>query len=290
MEYSNEISALFQLMDDPDEDIYGTVQNRLLSFGKDIIPNLELFSETMPSPIVQERISILLKRLYFDGFLNDWQKWLTDPSPDLLDGALILSRFIEPDLNTEACTYQVEKIRRSIWLELNSYLTAMEQINIVNKILFLHYQWEAGRTVYARTEEFSIGRVLPSRKGNAISNGILYQYLCQMLDIPVWIIPLPGQVVLAYLDQSTLSLQTGAASDNAVMFFIDPVTGHMYSRSDIEQYLKRINTPLSAEFTRPASSKEIMMLMIDELIRSYENRDITDKVMDLHRLKNILLS
>ncbi len=147
MEYSNEISALFQLMDDPDEDIYGTVQNRLLSFGKDIIPNLELFSETMPSPIVQERISILLKRLYFDGFLNDWQKWLTDPSPDLLDGALILSRFIEPDLNTEACTYQVEKIRRSIWLELNSYLTAMEQINIVNKILFLHYQWEAGRTV-----------------------------------------------------------------------------------------------------------------------------------------------
>ena len=46
MEQTREISALFHLMDDPDEEVFTTVSDRILTFGKNIIPNLEHLWET----------------------------------------------------------------------------------------------------------------------------------------------------------------------------------------------------------------------------------------------------
>jgi hypothetical protein len=38
---TKEINALFTLIDDPDEEVYSTVSNRIIDFGRGIIPNLE---------------------------------------------------------------------------------------------------------------------------------------------------------------------------------------------------------------------------------------------------------
>jgi len=40
LEENKEITALLHLIDDPDEDVYTTVSDKIISFGKDIIPNL----------------------------------------------------------------------------------------------------------------------------------------------------------------------------------------------------------------------------------------------------------
>ena len=42
-----------------------------------------------------------------------------------------------PDLINNTVIQEVEKIRRNIWLELNSYLTVLEQVNIINRIFLL---------------------------------------------------------------------------------------------------------------------------------------------------------
>ena len=41
MEETREISALMNLIDDPDKEVFETVSNRIVSYGKIIIPNLE---------------------------------------------------------------------------------------------------------------------------------------------------------------------------------------------------------------------------------------------------------
>ena len=56
MEENKEISALFHLIDDPDEEVFTTVSDRIISFGKEIIPNLESLWENTPAEDVQERI------------------------------------------------------------------------------------------------------------------------------------------------------------------------------------------------------------------------------------------
>lgn len=49
METNNEISALFTLIDDPDEEVFGLVSNKIVDYGKEIIPNLEHLWETTPT-------------------------------------------------------------------------------------------------------------------------------------------------------------------------------------------------------------------------------------------------
>ena len=58
MEETREISALFYLIDDPDDDVFSTVSERIVSFGRHIIPNLENLWENTPDGDVQERIEM----------------------------------------------------------------------------------------------------------------------------------------------------------------------------------------------------------------------------------------
>ena len=46
---NNEIKALLHLIDDPDEDVYNTVSEKIVTFGKGIIPNLEHLWDTAKS-------------------------------------------------------------------------------------------------------------------------------------------------------------------------------------------------------------------------------------------------
>jgi hypothetical protein len=48
-------------------------------------------------------------------------------------------RYKYPDLQAHTIIQEIEKFRRNIWLEINSYLTALEQVNVVNKILFSYH-------------------------------------------------------------------------------------------------------------------------------------------------------
>ena len=89
MQENKEIQALMKLIDDPDEMVYETVSNKIISFGKDIIPNLENYSETIANTALQQRIDSLIKRLHFEDIKEDFSKWSTG-SPDLLAGCLCL--------------------------------------------------------------------------------------------------------------------------------------------------------------------------------------------------------
>ena len=41
METTKELSALFTLIDDPDEEVFGAVSEKIIDYGKNIIPSLE---------------------------------------------------------------------------------------------------------------------------------------------------------------------------------------------------------------------------------------------------------
>lgn len=75
MEENREITALLHLIDDPDEDVYSTVSDKIISFGKDIIPNLESLWEHTGNEEIQERIELLIHRLHFRDLMDDFTDW-----------------------------------------------------------------------------------------------------------------------------------------------------------------------------------------------------------------------
>ena len=61
--HPNEIKALLNLLDDPDENIYHEVRNRFLELGNEVIPYLENLWETSYEPIIQERVESIIHEL-----------------------------------------------------------------------------------------------------------------------------------------------------------------------------------------------------------------------------------
>ncbi len=283
---NKEIKALLHLIDDPDEDVYQTVSEKLASFGKDIIPNLENLWESIHNEETQERIELLIHRVHFRDLVDDTAKWGQNPA-DLLEGALIVARYNYPEMQSDSVKQEIEKIRRNTWLELNNYLTPIEKINVMNSIFFNYYKQKGVEISYDNPDQFLINKTLESRKGNAVSNGIIYLTLCDLLDIPVRAVNIPRQFILGYMDDSYEVNPSGNAADR-IKFFIDPLTGQMYSHKDIESYFKRLSVPPVPSYFRPLSNKKVIQFLLEELSKCFDNDRNYYKMDELLSLSNLL--
>jgi len=287
METNREISALMHLIDDPDEEVFSTVSSRIISLGSEIIPNLENLWENTPDGEVQERIEMLIHRLHFQDLQQDFTNWTAKDRPDLMEGALLVSKYRFPDLHGAPALQEVEKFRRNIWLELNSYLTALEQVNIVNKILFSYHKFKGSEISYQNQEEFLISKVIEMHRGNSITNGILYQSLCQMLDIPVRAVNIPRQFILAFFDETPEYFSTHTPA-NKIHFFIDPVSGQVYTQKDVENYFLRINVEPTEAYFKPMENRQIIRFLLKEFSKCFDDQKNMYKKDEILLLSNIL--
>ena len=287
MEETKEISALFKLIDDPDEEIFGVVTNKIVDFGKTIIPNLEHLWETTPNEQIQERIEIIIHRLHYKDLTEDFKQWSLAGHHDLLVGALLVSKFQYPDLATSTTLLEVEKIRRNIWLELNQYLTPLEQIRIVTGILYSYYNLKSNEVVYNDANDFLVHKLLESKRGNQLSNGLMYLIVCDLLDIPVKAICIPQQFVLAYFKPG-YSNEANEDYRDKTEFFIDPTNGTVFTHQDMDTYFSRISVPQLASYFKPLSNKKVIQHLLEELSKCFDNEKNDYKKIELLQLVNLL--
>jgi len=282
-----EISALFNLIDDPDQEVFDTVENRLISYGTGIIPSLEDLWEQTISEEVQVRIELIIHKVQFKDLTNEFITWKNGDA-ELLFGALLVAKYQFPEMIAATALQEIEKIRRNVWIEMNSYLTPLEQAKIMESILYNYYKIRGGEIAYNQTNEFMLHRLLESKKGNAISTGILYIVLCEMLDIPVKVIHIPQQFILGYFNpQVTGNWTVGQQLDHQIKFYIDPSSGAAYSHQDIETYFNRIQVTPTASYFKPMSNRKIIQLLLEEFAKCFDDYEHTykrDELLSLARL------
>jgi regulator of sirC expression with transglutaminase-like and TPR domain len=287
METNKEISALLTLIDDPDEEVFGAVSNKIIDYGKPIIPNLEHLWETTPDEHTQDRIEVLIHRLHYRDLSEEFRQWGLAGHHDLQTGALLTCRFQYPEMAEDSLKKEIEKVRRNIWLELNNYLTPLEQINIVTSILYSYYGLKGGEINYQEPNEFLLHKILESKRGNQLGNGILYLLLCEILDIPVRAINIPKQFVIAYF-------KPGYSEENLedpyskIEFFIDPSSGQVFTHQDVETYFKRISVPPTASYFRPQSNKWVIQVLLDEMSKCFNDDKTRYKQIELKDLSSLL--
>jgi regulator of sirC expression with transglutaminase-like and TPR domain len=287
LQENQEIKALLHLIDDPDEDVYSTVSEKILSFGKEIIPNLEHLWENIHDEEAQERIEMLIHRVHYRDLTADLEQWKNNPA-DLMTGALTVARYTYPDLQPQQIRQEIEKLRRNIWLELNSYLTPIETINVVNSILFNYYKQKGAEISYEHPDHFLLNKTLETKKGNAIGNGIVYLILCELLDIPIRAVNIPRQFLLGYFDDQYELLNPAGHPSEKIKFYVDALSGQMYSHKDIEVYFKRLSVPPVPSYFRPLNNKKAIQFLLKELSKCYDNQSNSYKMDELISLANIL--
>jgi regulator of sirC expression with transglutaminase-like and TPR domain len=287
METNNEISALFTLIDDPDEEVFGAVSDKIVDYGKNIIPNLEHLWETTPNETTQNRIELLIHKLHYTDLTEDFRQWSVSGHHDLMLGAMLACKFQYPEVSTTPVLQEIEKVRRNIWLELNNYLTPLEQINIVTSILYSYYGLKGTETNYREPQEFLLHKTLEAKRGNQVSNGILYLILCELLDIPVRAIYIPKQFIIAYFKPG-YSEENLPNPVNKIEFFIDPTSGQVFTHHDVENYFKRIAVPPVGAYFKPQKNKQVIRILLEEYGKCFDSEKDAFKREELLALAKML--
>ncbi|MET3876597.1 transglutaminase family protein [Chitinophaga sp. OAE865] len=288
MNENREINALFHLLDDPDLEVFDTVASKILLYGKDIIPNLENLWENTIDEAIQERIELLIHRVHYQDLQAALRVWGLSSSQDLMQGAILAARYQFPDLMDAPIIAEIDRIKRNIWLELNNYLTPLEQINVLNSMIYNYFGLKGEEVSYQRKNQFFINQVVESKKGNPVTNGIIYQSLCAMLDLPVYAVNIPRQFILAYFD-SYIDFSTPAEpGDHRILFFIDPIQGQIYTQQDVDTYLKRVSVPPVPSYFKPQSNKRIVQFLLEELSKCFRDDKDAYKTDELMNLASIL--
>ena len=287
LENNKEISALFTLIDDPDEEVFGLVSNKIVDYGSTIIPNLEHLWETTIDQDVQQRIEQLIHRLHFTDLTEDFRQWGLSGHHDLMLGAILMGKFLYPALSTTSALQEIEKVRRNIWLELNNYLTPLEQVNIVTSILYSYYGLKGTETTYKEPNEFLLHKTLEAKRGNQLSNGLFYLVLAELLDIPIRAISIPRQFILAYFKPG-YSEENLSDPQHKIEFFIDPTSGQVFTHHDVENYLKRISVSPVAGYFQPLLNKQVIRHSLLEFSKCFDAEKSLYKKNELEKLAGTL--
>lgn len=280
---------MLTLIDDPDNEVYDTVADKLVHYGKEIIPNLEKLWEVTVDESVQERIETLIHRVHFQDLQQELLEWSQSRNPEILRGAILVAKYQFPDLNIGSILSQFDQIRRNIWLELNNYLTPLEQVNVFNSILYNYYKLQGHELTEREPKFFFINQVLESKQGNSYSLGVLYLALCELLDIPIFAVNIPRQFVFAYIDTLHHFYKDDDDVVQQVQFFIDPLNGTIYTQKDVESYLRKINAGKDESYYAPLPSKRVIYKMLEELALCYRYKRDDQRADEVQQLMQILV-
>jgi regulator of sirC expression with transglutaminase-like and TPR domain len=279
-----EVKSLIRLLDDPDQEIYEHVHEKLLSYGTEAIEYLEsAFGEAF-DPLLQERIADLVHEIQFSIVKNDLKLWHHGGAFDLLQGILIINRYQYPDLDEQKVINQIETIKRDIWIQMMNEASPSEQVKLINHV-FYHIHGFSGNTANHHDPQNSyLSQVLETKKGNQPSLAIIYSIIAQKLDIPIYGVNLPQHFILAYVDESKQS-----EFESGILFYINAFNkGFIFGRRDVDMFLKQLNLNPDKQFYEPCSNTAIIIRVLRNLISAYEHLGSSEKVAELNDLLKIL--
>lgn len=255
----NEIKALISLLDDDDKQVVAHVEEKILSLGKEAIPHLEREWESNLNPKLQGRIEEILHVLQYNLLKARLLEWFRSKERDLLTGMWLVATYQYPDLELDKLKQELEQIYYETWLEFRPDLHPMDQVKVVNGVLFNKLKFGANTKNFHSPGNSMINVVLESRKGNPITLCVIYMLVANKLKIPVYGVNLPNLFILTYKD------------DQHNQFYINAFNrGLIFSRQDIENYIAELHLVPQPSFFNPCDSLEIIRRALRNLIMSFE--------------------
>ena len=288
MSNTNEIAALISLLDDNDPEVFDHVAEKLLSLGPVVIDKLEDAYTSIPNPVMQERIEEIIHKIQFSEVEKDFEQWVQFESTDLLKGIMIVTRHQYAELDEEQLLKTISRIQKDIWIGINSYLSPLEQMNVVNQALFSHYQFTGLQNNDDELRYMYLNNVLDAFKGNHFSIGLLYLVLCQQLDLPVYGVRLNTHFILVRTKDYITDFEDIENNKEEVLFYINPYNkGLAFSDREIKNYLQKLDIEANDKYFLPASNKDIIKEYIQYLMRLHDKPSDQWKVDDLRKLEGL---
>jgi len=263
--------SLIKLLDDPDQMVYEAVMQKIQQIGTELLPDLELAAKQAMSPILFERIEMVIKALRFDQLKQDLSSWINSSSPRLIEGAWLAARFQFTELGLDQFIAIIKPLRDEIWLEISESLTALEKIRVMNTLYFKEDRITLNEAHPDSPGNNFINRVIETGKANEHSISLLYAIIGQELGIPLFVADMPGYPILAYMDMPLVENESNHPELYDVLFYVNATDyGSVHSRNDLTNYLIKQSLPLERIFYQPRSNPEFIRLCLNKMALDYD--------------------
>jgi len=284
-----DITALISLLDDPDEEVFSHIREKLLSYGSPVIPFLEKEWEKSFESTIQTRIENIIHNIQFKDTFDKLKEWVKGGGENLLTGIMLVARYQYPDLDEAAIHKQIEQIKHDAWLELNPNLTALEKVRVLNHIIFEVHGFSGNTSNFHAPQNSYINNVLESKRGNPLTLSILYAIIAQSLEMPVYGVNLPEHFILAYATEKTDLPVPITSKDEKVMFYINPFSkGTVFGKNEVDSFLRQLKVKAVSSFYDPCTNIDMIRRVINNLSYAYEKLGYPDKVKDVRRLQKAI--
>jgi len=281
-----ELKALIYLLEDPDNEVFQQISDKIISLGEAVIPQLENSWEEDFSFLKQSRIENIIHQIQTDTLSIKLKEWNLKKG-SLKEGVFLVNSFHFPSLNITYINEKLKKIVKDIWLELNYDLTPIEQVNLINQILYSKYKLDFIEFESCKKSNLLIESVLNSKKGGNIILGLIYCLIADDLKIPIYGIILPDQFILARTT-SSFDPNNGFPKDNDILFYINPNNGRIFDKKEISKYLNNLKTKKDKHYYIPSKNNKIIKQYIKELIYIHESENELNTVEKLWNLHDLL--
>ncbi|MFK5856497.1 MAG: transglutaminase-like domain-containing protein [Bacteroidota bacterium] len=280
-----ELNALVSLVDEPNEEMFSVIKQKILTFGKLAIPILEDTWVDTFSDFGSKRIESIIEEIRQEVLITEFTQWAHGANNDIITGLTILTNYFQHEVIEANYITVFEKLSRDTWLELNDNLTALEKIRVVNHVFYTVYKFTAELEGIAKSDTYFLNKILSSRTGNAMSLGILYIAIAQKLNIPVYGVELPGHFVLVYMDDDGSLRSPDEFNELDVIFYINAAKdGTAFTRNEIVQYIHQMKLDENPDFFMPCTNLAVLKRMIGEFIISLELENKHEKTVALKKL------
>jgi len=258
-----ELKALISLLDDPDWTVYEAVKSRLTNLGPEILPELKNSWESNINELFLERSTLIISEIQFNETLDQFNDWVNSGGKNLLQGAYLIARYNFPDLDFEIIQQKVEKIKRDAWLQMNDNLTPLEQIRVLNHIIYNIHKFSRNNTDFYSPKNSYINQVIENKKGNPVSLAIIYLIVGTKLGLPVYGVNLSKNFILAYVEEFFGSPDEVLPEDKIVSFYINPYNnGAVLTKREIDYFLKQQHIPPMDYYYVPCNNLTIIQRLI----------------------------
>lgn len=284
-----ELDAIIKLLDDPDDNIYKTISNKLFDQGSSIILKLENAWEKSTNIVLQSRIEEIIQTIQFSEIKKELYQWKEKNQENLLYGVYIIAKFQYPEIKYEDIHKKIKAIKKEVWIELSNNLTALEKVKVINHIFFKIIGFKRNVSNQYSPQNAFINDVLDTKKGNQISLAVLYAIIAQELNLPIFGVDLPASFILAYKDELSIIQKLDIENEEGILFYINPFNkGAVFGKKEIKYFLKQQKIDPQTSYFSVCSNSKSLERLLDSLIESYKKLGYADKIKSLNELLEIL--
>ena len=282
------LNLLIHLLEDPDQEAFQQVSNEILTLGLPAVEPLEEAWFNTSDQLTRQRIEDIVHSIQYDGLYSELAFWAASGSQDLLRGFIIATRFQYPNLEEEKILAEMNKLTRSVWLELNDNLTSLEKIKVLNHVLFGINEFGGEITDMHVPDHYFLNNLLLSRHGNAVSIGILYIIIAQKLMLPLKGVDLTGNFIACFTH-----IPSDFGNDykplSAVKFYVNPFAkGAVFTKKEIMLYLEKADIEPLPKCFQPADNKTVIIRWCRDLMHAYLENGMKEKARELRTFLRIL--